>query len=636
MKKLLNLFAGITLVTTGASTVVACDSTTKTNATPKVDAIIKKIVNKDVTIPLGSYANITNKTTQQLITNVLQNTNNLSATDIQGFSYNTPSDLIAGKVTKVALTIKIGSETKTINVNVVLAKTLQEQVEAFEDKIPKNLSFNINSLNPDIRNNDNIRRIQEALKSKTTLVGEIGDIANINNLPTGDFRQIAWRNLAIENDGQLDSGVAKTVTASFTISNGKTGAEAETETGSFTFQVTRSATDQQKADAVKDKITNQSFAIANNTTKTVVSQKQAIQNAIKQKYNDIDQDIINNMNFSGNNFVDGQSQTVNVTIKVGSKTVTTNITVTMRENLAEKAKTLKDKIPNTDIPLYVSGVNVDTSNASTTQAINRTLQTRTNNAITSADTNHITYSGDLNLGTGVHITGTITYQDNPSNATVTQSFTVTVLLANNNQERSIALKDKVNNTNINAGLVTDFNLSNQATQAELRKIIQENNGLTPDEANKVNFVDNDTTLSPNAAIEVTVRYGVSSNQIEGKIMVAVTKSATQEVARIKNIFVSQLKDDIQTIDGNFASFFVRNHNGDNLSQNPGFQNDLKKILLGTIGYSNFVSTRSWTQDDLNYVTFTGGTLNKNVALQVTATIKIKNVTDSDTFHIYGS
>ena len=56
--------------------------------------------------------------------------------------------------------------------------------------------------------------------------------------------------------------------------------------------------------------------------------------------------------------------------------------------------------------------------------------------------------------------------------------------------------------------------------------------------------------------------------------------------------MSQLKDDIQTIDGNRASFFVRNHNGDNLSQNPEFQNDLKKILLGTIGYTNFVSTRS--------------------------------------------
>ena len=190
MKKLLNLFAGITLVTIGASTVVACDSTAKNKATPKVDAIIKKMVNKDVTIPLGSYANITNKTTQQLITNALQNTNNLSATDIQGFSYNTPIDLIAGKVTKVALTIKVGNETKTINVNVVLAKTLQEQVEAFEDKIPKNLNFNINSVNPDIRNNDNIRQIQEALKSKTTLTGEIGDIANVNNPPTGDFRQI--------------------------------------------------------------------------------------------------------------------------------------------------------------------------------------------------------------------------------------------------------------------------------------------------------------------------------------------------------------------------------------------------------------------------------------------------------------
>ena len=357
--------------------------------------------------------------------------------------------------------------------------------------------------------------------------------------------------------------------------------------------MTRSATDQQKADAVKDKITNQSFAIANNATKTVVSQKQAIQDAIKQKYNDIDQDIINNMNFSGNNFVDGQSQIVNVTIKVGSKTVTTKITVTMLENLAEKAKTLKDKIPNTDIPLYVNGVNADTSNADTTQAINRTLQTRTNNAITSADTTHITYSGDLNLGAAVNIMGTITYQDSPtSNATVTQTFTVAVLLANNDQERSIALKDKVNNTNINAGLVTDFSLSDQATQAELRKIIQENNGLTPDEASRVNFVDNDTNLSPNAAIEITVRYGVSSYQIEGKIMVAVTKSAGQEVARIKNIFVNELKDDIQTIDGNHASFFVRNHNGDNLSQNPGFQNDLKKILLGTIGYTNFVSTSS--------------------------------------------
>lgn len=593
------------------------------------------MVNKDVTIPLGSYANITNKTTQQLITNALQNTNNLSATDIQGFSYNTPIDLIAGKVTKVVLTIKVGSETKTINVNVVLAKTLQEQVEAFEDKIPKNLSFNINSANPDIRNNDNIRRIQEILKSKTTLDGEIGDITNINKLPTGDFRQIDWRNLAIANNGSLDSGVAKTVTASFTISNGKTGAEAETETGSFTFQVTRSATDQQKVDAVKDKITNQSFAIANNTTKTVVSQKQAIQDAIKEKYNDIDQDIINNMTFSGNNFVDGQSQTVNVTIKVGSKNVTTNITVIMRENLAEKAKTLKNKIPNTDIPLYVSGVNADTSNANTTQAINRTLQTRTNNAITNTDITHITYSGGLNLGTAINITGTITYQDSPtSNATVTQIFTVAVLLANNDQERSIALKDKVNNTNINAGLVTDFSLSNQATQAELRKIIQENNGLTDDEASKVNFLDNNIPLSPNAAIEVTVRYGVLSNQIEGKIMVAVTKSATQEVARIKNLFVNQVKDDTEGPDRGRYSFFVRNHNGNNLSQTPAFQNDLKKILLGTIGYSTD-NVGNWTQNDLDYVTFEGGTLAKEKTLQVTATIKIKDVTDSDTFGIYG-
>ena len=51
MKKLLNLFAGITLVATGASTVVACDNGTKSPS--QVDQIVQKIDNKEITIPSG-------------------------------------------------------------------------------------------------------------------------------------------------------------------------------------------------------------------------------------------------------------------------------------------------------------------------------------------------------------------------------------------------------------------------------------------------------------------------------------------------------------------------------------------------------------------------------------------------------
>ena len=79
MKKLLNLFAGITLITTGASTVVACKDT-KQNTKAENEKIANNIATKidsflqsDPTIKIGkAYSNLKDPTTIAVLNSALK------------------------------------------------------------------------------------------------------------------------------------------------------------------------------------------------------------------------------------------------------------------------------------------------------------------------------------------------------------------------------------------------------------------------------------------------------------------------------------------------------------------------------------------------------------------------------------
>ena len=648
MKKLLNLFAGITLVATGASTVVACDngSSSSKNPVSKVDQILHKITKTNVTIDAGLDADINNLTTKGAITRALADLNNLSDADIAAISYINPPTLIAAQAVEVTVTIDVpGEASKTIQIKVTLAGTLAQQVAAFKQKIPPNLSFDIaGGTSSSITDATNISNIQKALKDNSDLLGNPGTPGSTTSPPTGDFSKIAWDSLSIVGGGHLDPGVAKTVNASFTLDNGKSGADLEEQTDTISFKVTRAENNQEKANSIKTKITETNIALDNSSSKTLSGQTNNIKNALQTDngLTDAEKNSIGLSDPSSSDFFDGQPKTIVATIMVGDKTATVNLTVTMARSFAEQVNNLKTKVENSvdSQTLYVSSIDtpsIDTSTDATKNAINRTLQTKSKNAITAKDIQHISYTGNLQDDTATTITGHIEYTDT-TGANATATFSVSVLRATTDANKDQALVDKINDTNIDAGLVPDRSLGVAATQNHIKNAIKNDNGLTDAEANAIIYVNTDgrSAATSNLTLNDTVNLKANINFASGAttpaktfdIQVYATKSATQEVERILNRLTLTINDRF-AVDGYRVSFFVRSSFiGQRVQDSSQFQSEVSRDVAS-------FNQNSLDSNDINSIRFSSAeALQANVALEVTAKIKLLNIERDYNFHIF--
>ena len=569
MKKLLNLFAGITLVATGASTVVACDNGTKSPS--QVDQIVQKIDNKEITIPSGEDANINNDATKKAIEVALIKTYGLTEQQFHSISFEQGVDLVAGNYVNIKATINIKGETpKTINIRIRLATNFDQQAVAYKEKIGDNLSLDIPANGTSTKLDDHIDAIKTALQSQTNL--EPADISKITS----------W-----SSDGALDLGTTRTVTADFTLSD----ASGDSKTYNFSFNVKRASTNQEKANAIAGKIIGKKIIIANSSDKTFNTQKANIKNQLKDLNSNLTDADLNSIALSepsstSGDFVDGQAKDVTATITVGTgndaKTTTVSLMVTMKttaqENAENLAKEIQTVVPNQTSPVYVSDQDVDPTydpaNDKTGALINRTLKTKTIGAtyqVTPTNVNQISYKDvpdhatqKLQSGQSTEIYGKITY-GTAANDYV--AFHIWVFLANNDANRAKALADKMNVKSFNLGLVAEAKVGGTDTDIALKRIIQEDNSdpitgnTSSDKAVQLTDVDLShiiidpdqslqggtdtditTKLSFGGTIYDTVTIQVKYNQLAQQYVNSVANAFNQMVAFSRNIV--RVNDDL--------------------------------------------------------------------------------------------
>ena len=635
MKKLLNLFAGITIITGGASTVVACNDENKPNIpntpsdTSKVDAIINKMTKRNVVVDPGSDTNVNHPETLKEIINSLKDQNNLSSVEVQAISFADPPLLEAGKSQTVAMTVKVGNVSKVINIQVLLAESLEEQIEAFKEKINFDEPLNIQAAadNPTITDPTEVEKVEnhfEAIKNAL--------LANYPNLTEDDFQRIiSFQSLPLV----LGQTVNVTAKVRFEDSLGRTKEET------FTLKVIRAETNLEQAQAIANKIVERHLFVPNNTTPTtaVANVKTALQNALNNKTLTGD-DLAKITIKPPYTFVDnpGVAAQINAIINVGTAKVTVPLTVTQHTTAHENAQDIKKRIPYTGTSQQ-SAINISADdlshgtpvspgssllkydaadpNTGVQDAINRGLQTRSNNRITASDIQNITYTGtiaekpDITIGPpATTLTGTINYPGSTSQPAVT--FQVNVYIANDTFTKGDALKDKINVRHYDIGLVPDLQVSHEGTSAQLRNIVAKDNKLTPAEAKQIYF--DPKQLEPGT--DVAVSMNIANGRIIIPIQVKALQSAVQYVGVIEKLFSDQN-----------PNFFGSNNLANKATSDPAVVAFIRRQLLD-IGF---------TTDMFDIITFSDTVLQANTTKQITATIgnsaKTFQVVERDTFYV---
>ena len=550
MKKLLNLFAGITLVTTGVSTVVACNNNeSKTNDEDKVDSIINKLKKTDVVVDPGSETNVNNPNTLAQIISALKNQNNLSSIEAQAISFLDPPTLKSGIKVVVQATVKYGNVSKTVKINILLAEDLKQQIQAFKDKINPTtpISIDASADDPTISDNkklENPNYHTKAIKS-ALLVNNPGLTVNELNKIT-NFSSPA-----------LVLGTTVTVTADFKFKDSL----GRSEEGQVSFQVIRAENDLDRAKAIANKIVNRNIFVPNNTSE-VTANSNIIQALAKAPNNNAlttndQQNISTNAPYD---LQDGIAKQINAIITVGTEKFTIPLTVTKRTTAYENAENIKKRIPSTGTSQQ-SAINISADDLSggtpvspgsplkeydasdphtgVQTAINRGLQTKSNNQITASDIQNITYTGtiaekpDITHGPqATTLTGTIKYPGSTSQSAVT--FKVNVYIANDNFTKGDALRDKINVRNYDIGLVPDLNVSHEGTSAQLRNIVKKDNKLKDAEASQIYF--DPKQLVPGSSIAVSMN--IARGRIIIPLQVKVFQSALQYVSTIQKLFVN--------------------------------------------------------------------------------------------------
>ena len=376
----------------------------------KADAIKDKIATVALEVPAGTPTDTSNTTTKAAIDTKLKTANTkLSDDDIAKITYT--GVLQPGIATNIQAKIKINDDEALVILSVTLLQTDQEKADAIKDSI-KNTTITVPSgTNPDASDSTTKVAIDDALKAENP------------HLSDTVLAKITY-------SGTLEAG--KTVTVVATIS--ERGA-----TATKNLQVILAQTDQQKADAIKDKITVLDISLpagtnpdtANPATKTLID------NALKAANTTLSDDDIGKIKYNGT-LEAGKAVPITGTITIGNDTALVTLNVTLLQTDQDKADAVRDKITTTSLFL-ASGTNVSVANPDTSRSIKTALKS-TNQSLTDADFANMAFSGaDLIPGTAGDVTATITIGAKTS----TKQLQVTIAKADNADQKNKAAKDKI-------------------------------------------------------------------------------------------------------------------------------------------------------------------------------------------------
>ena len=453
----------------------------------QADAIKAKINDVDLTVPAGTNPDTTTNATIDAIKVVLEADNvSLSVSDLNyiGFSDTT---LQAGSSVTVIATITVGSATATKDLNVTLAQTDQQKANAIKDKIT-NVGLTIPAgTNPDTSNAATITAIKNALETEN------------QTLTVDDLSTITLANTT------LQAGSSVTVTATITVGSA---------TATKNLNVTLAQSDQQKADAIKDKITNDTFNIRAGTnpdttnTATITAIKTALQNANRT----LTGGDLSTIAFASTTLQAGSSVTVIATITVGSATATIDLNVTLTQTDQQKVDAIKAKITNVDLTVP-AGTNPNTNNTDTLASITTALLSE-NPTLTRTDLTKIFFAGTtLKVGSSVVVRAYIGL--NRASATVDLNVTI----AQTDQQKADAIKDRMFKQNIDIRLAqgspTSFYSTNTPqVRDDIKSALRQENSLTADEAQALS-VETGVALSNNTPqpMVITIRVGQATTQL---------------------------------------------------------------------------------------------------------------------------
>ena len=195
----------------------------------KIENIINKVKIKNINVPIGTIPNTSNKATKNIINNTLSTINwDLTGNDLKLFSYEKvilkPNEFVPVKVT-----IKINKSQKTFNLKIKLIPTNMQKAESIRNNIKKT-TFSIPPGTPEnIYNFNTIKVINESL---------IKVNHKITYLDSNYFSY----------SGSLTRGVSfNTINLKITVNNASVNLK---------LNIKLLSTDQQKADDIKNNITN--------------------------------------------------------------------------------------------------------------------------------------------------------------------------------------------------------------------------------------------------------------------------------------------------------------------------------------------------------------------------------------------
>ena len=240
----------------------------------------------------------------------------------------------------------------------IMQKPKPKKVNAIKAKIKNlNLTINVHLAGVTLAISEYKEDINLALKSEN------------NSLTQEDLAKMTY------GSGSLKLGKAALVTATITVGTG-----VDQATATVDLKVTLAKTNQQKADAIKDKIAEPNITVPVGIDADVTNTDtiKAINIALKAENQGLTADDLKTISYAGGPLVAGQSVTISATIAVGTGaskgTATVDLKVTLAKTNQQKAQALADEFVNNEFFLP-AGTDLDFSTQSTTDLITKFLIT---------------------------------------------------------------------------------------------------------------------------------------------------------------------------------------------------------------------------------------------------------------------
>ena len=662
MKKLLSLIGAISIVGSGASAVISCGnfSKPKNDDQAKANAIRDKITNVNLTVAGGIAPGTENSDTIKAIKTALQSENpRLGIEDLAKISFaNATLQSGVSKVVKAIITV--GKATAEKDLKVTLAKTDQEKADAIKDKIthvdlivPVTTKPDLKAATPEIKaalqgqnstlsdedleqitfTGDNLEagvskavkaiiKVREATAEKDlkvtlaktdqqkadAIIEKINDVdlnipagtnADTTNMATIEVIKeiLKAENTALTDDDLVKIEFASAALRPYTAVVVKATAKVGQATATKDLNLTIAATDQQKADRIKNKITNVNLNIpASNDPDTTNSYTiAAIKNALKGANTTLTTEDLATISFSDTTLQAGTPVTVTATITVGQATATKDLNVTLAQSDQQQADAIKAKINDVDLTVPPE-TNPDTTASATVDAIKVVLEAE-NVSLSASDLNYITFSNTtLQKGSSTPVIAIITV----GTATATKDLNIT--LAQSDQDKANAIRDKITNVDLTVPVGTDPDTNNAATITAIKSVLEaENQTLTTADVGTITLAT--TTLQAGTPVTVTATITVGTATATKDLNVTLAQTPAQEARAILDKIANA-----------------------NVSVPPGTDPDTKVVTTVDAIRDALQSARpTLTNEEKNRIIFDEATLQPGISVSVDAVIIVRSL-----------